>query len=137
VFTKQMLYHLSHTSSPFCSSYFGDGGLKNYLPQLASNCNSPNLSLPSEPLAPGSKMSLWGLKFQLLTPPNLSLPPCSRGRNEEKSFFAPFSHQRPSSELEAPDDLRWPFSDLAPETSGSAPRLCCPYLAHTGQQLKA
>jgi hypothetical protein len=24
---KQVLYHLSHTSSPFCSSYFGDGVL--------------------------------------------------------------------------------------------------------------
>jgi hypothetical protein len=22
---KQVLYHLSHTSSPFCSGYFGDG----------------------------------------------------------------------------------------------------------------
>jgi hypothetical protein len=22
--TKQALYHLSHTSSPFCSGYFGD-----------------------------------------------------------------------------------------------------------------
>jgi hypothetical protein len=22
---KQELYHLSHTSSPFCSGYFGDG----------------------------------------------------------------------------------------------------------------
>jgi hypothetical protein len=21
-----MLYHLNHTSSPFCSGYFGDGG---------------------------------------------------------------------------------------------------------------
>jgi hypothetical protein len=29
---KQALYHLSHTSSPFFSGYFGDGGLMNYLP---------------------------------------------------------------------------------------------------------
>jgi hypothetical protein len=38
---------LNHTSSPFCSGYFGDGGLKNYLPRLASNHNLPDLSLPS------------------------------------------------------------------------------------------
>jgi hypothetical protein len=25
VFAKQALYHLSHTSSPFCSGYFADG----------------------------------------------------------------------------------------------------------------
>jgi hypothetical protein len=31
----------------FYSSYFGDEGLKNYLLGLASNCNPPNLSLPS------------------------------------------------------------------------------------------
>jgi hypothetical protein len=38
--TKQKFYHLSHTSSPFYSGYFGDGGrrsLTNYLPRLASN----------------------------------------------------------------------------------------------------
>jgi hypothetical protein len=35
------LYHLSHTSSPFCSGYFGDGGLSNYLPVLASNLDPP------------------------------------------------------------------------------------------------
>jgi hypothetical protein len=29
---KQVPYHLSHTSSPFCSAYFGDRGLSNYLP---------------------------------------------------------------------------------------------------------
>jgi hypothetical protein len=33
---KHVLYHLSHTSSPFCSGYFGDGGLENYLLGLAS-----------------------------------------------------------------------------------------------------
>jgi hypothetical protein len=44
---KQSLYYLSHTSSPFCSGYFGDGGLTNYLPGLVSNHNSPNLSLLS------------------------------------------------------------------------------------------
>jgi hypothetical protein len=45
---KQALYHLSHISSPLCCSYFGDGGgLKNYLPKLASNHDPPNLSLPS------------------------------------------------------------------------------------------
>jgi hypothetical protein len=40
---KQVLYDLSHTSSPFCSGYFGE----NYLPWLVSNCNPPDLSLPS------------------------------------------------------------------------------------------
>jgi hypothetical protein len=29
--------HLSHASSPFCSGYFGDGGLENCLPRLALN----------------------------------------------------------------------------------------------------
>jgi hypothetical protein len=42
--TKQALYHLSHTSRPFCSGYFGDEGPANYLPGLASNRNPPNLS---------------------------------------------------------------------------------------------
>jgi hypothetical protein len=44
-------YHLSHTSSPFCSGNFGDGrgggGLMNYLPRLALNQDPPDLSLPS------------------------------------------------------------------------------------------
>jgi hypothetical protein len=40
-------YHLSHTSSPFCSGYFGDGCLANYLPWLASKHNPPDLSLLS------------------------------------------------------------------------------------------
>jgi hypothetical protein len=42
VFAKQALYHLSHTSSPFCSGYFEDGGLTNYLPRLASNHDPPD-----------------------------------------------------------------------------------------------
>jgi hypothetical protein len=34
--TKYELYCLSHSFSPFCSDYFGDGGgLMNYLPGLA------------------------------------------------------------------------------------------------------
>jgi hypothetical protein len=40
------LYCLSHISSPFCSGYFGDGGLVIYLPKLASDCDLPDLSLP-------------------------------------------------------------------------------------------
>jgi hypothetical protein len=45
---KQVFYYyLSHTFSPLCSGYFGDGGLTNNLPVLASNCNSPDLNLPS------------------------------------------------------------------------------------------
>jgi hypothetical protein len=43
---KQVLY-LNHTSSPFCSGCFGDGGLKNYLPELILNLDPPHLSLPS------------------------------------------------------------------------------------------
>jgi hypothetical protein len=38
---------LSQTSSSFYSGYFGDEGLKNYLPGLASNFDPPDLSLPS------------------------------------------------------------------------------------------
>jgi hypothetical protein len=30
-----------------CFSYFGDGGLANYLPGLVSNLDSPYLNLPS------------------------------------------------------------------------------------------
>jgi hypothetical protein len=37
----------SHTSSPFCSSSFGDGNLVKYLPRLASNCDPSDPSLPS------------------------------------------------------------------------------------------
>jgi hypothetical protein len=50
---------LSPTSSPFCSGYFGDGNLENYLPRLALNHDPPDLSLPSgqdyrcEPSVPG------------------------------------------------------------------------------------
>jgi hypothetical protein len=45
---KQALYCLSHTSGPFWSGYFLEmGGLMNYLPRLASNLDSLNLSLPS------------------------------------------------------------------------------------------
>jgi hypothetical protein len=36
---------LSHTSNPFCSGYFGDGSLKNYLFGLALNLKPPDLSL--------------------------------------------------------------------------------------------
>jgi hypothetical protein len=37
---EQVLYCLSHTSSPFCSSYFGVG---NYLPRLALNWSQPRI----------------------------------------------------------------------------------------------
>jgi hypothetical protein len=36
---KQMLYCLSHTSGLFCSGYFGDRVLTNYLPRIASKLN--------------------------------------------------------------------------------------------------
>jgi hypothetical protein len=42
--TKQVLYGLSHTSSPFCSGYFEMGSYMKYLPGLASNHYPPNLS---------------------------------------------------------------------------------------------
>jgi hypothetical protein len=45
--TKQALYCLRHTCSSFSSGYFGDGGLMDYLPRLALNHDSPDLSLPS------------------------------------------------------------------------------------------
>jgi hypothetical protein len=54
---------LLDTSSPFWSGYYGDWGLSNYLPGLASNCNPPDLSLPCsydykcESLAPSCKSS--------------------------------------------------------------------------------
>jgi hypothetical protein len=35
--SKQVLFYMSHTSSPFCSVIFGDGDLMNYWPWLASN----------------------------------------------------------------------------------------------------
>jgi hypothetical protein len=38
---------LSHTSSPFCCGYFGDGSLMNHLPRLALNLDPPDLSLSS------------------------------------------------------------------------------------------
>jgi hypothetical protein len=44
---KQAFYHLSHTPSSFCSGYSGDGGLKNYLPEVDRNYDPPNLSLLS------------------------------------------------------------------------------------------
>jgi hypothetical protein len=44
---KQALYLLSHTSSPFCCGYFGDGGLVNYLPRLDLNLDPHDLSHPS------------------------------------------------------------------------------------------
>jgi hypothetical protein len=42
--SKQVLYCLRHTSSSFCSGYFGDR-VSNFLPRLASNQDPPNLSL--------------------------------------------------------------------------------------------
>jgi hypothetical protein len=47
VLAKQAFYCLSHTSSPFCSGYFEDGVLSNYLSGLALNQDPPNFSIPS------------------------------------------------------------------------------------------
>jgi hypothetical protein len=38
---------LSHTSSPFCCSYFQRWDVMKYLPELASNYGPPDLSFPS------------------------------------------------------------------------------------------
>jgi hypothetical protein len=45
----QVFYRLSHSSSPFYMAILemGEEGLLSYLPWLASNCDPPNLSLPS------------------------------------------------------------------------------------------
>jgi hypothetical protein len=43
VLAKQVLHHLSHALSPFCSGYFGDGGLTNYLTGLVLNHDPPDL----------------------------------------------------------------------------------------------
>jgi hypothetical protein len=42
-----VLYYLSHVPCPFCSGYFRNGGLTNYLPRLALNLDPPDLSLLS------------------------------------------------------------------------------------------
>jgi hypothetical protein len=47
VLAKKALYHLSHIFSPFCSDYFKDRGLVNYLSRLALNLDPPDISLPS------------------------------------------------------------------------------------------
>jgi hypothetical protein len=80
---KQVLYHLSHTSCPFCSGYFGDGGLENYLPGLALNHDPPNLNLSSsqdyrhESLVSGLFLSIQTQgKWPLLT--NLNVPSLNR-----------------------------------------------------------
>jgi hypothetical protein len=47
---KLMNYITVSTALPrgnCCSAYFGDGGLANYLPRLASNHDPPDLSLLS------------------------------------------------------------------------------------------
>jgi uncharacterized membrane protein YiaA len=47
MFSKQVLYCLSHISSPFCPGYFGDEGFMNYLPRLAFRWDSLDFSLLS------------------------------------------------------------------------------------------
>jgi hypothetical protein len=55
-FEFNMLCCLIHTSRPFFSGYFGDGGLTKYSPVLASNYDPPFLSLP---VARITGMSHW------------------------------------------------------------------------------
>jgi hypothetical protein len=47
MFTKQVVWRLSHTSSPFCLGYFGGGSLVNYLSSLALSCDLSYLSFLS------------------------------------------------------------------------------------------
>jgi hypothetical protein len=47
-------YHLSHTSSPLCSSYFGDWGISRTFPGLASNHN------PSDPASQVARITGMG-----------------------------------------------------------------------------
>jgi hypothetical protein len=63
VLAKQVLYYLSHTSSPFYSGYFGDGSLTNYLPRLASNLD-PMIS--ASQLAKFIGVSHWCLAWYLI-----------------------------------------------------------------------
>jgi hypothetical protein len=64
VLVKQVLYCLSHTSSPFCSDYFGDGGLINYFSGVALSPDPSTLCLPSARI---TGMSHWLFK----EPPNV------------------------------------------------------------------
>jgi hypothetical protein len=72
---KQM-FCLSHTSSPFCSGYFGDGDLENCLPELASNHDPPDLSLPTswdyrhEPLVSVLKRTVFNVLSELSSFPH-------------------------------------------------------------------
>jgi hypothetical protein len=43
-FARQVLYHLSHSSSPFCSGYFGDRVL--LFAQTGLDCDPPILGFP-------------------------------------------------------------------------------------------
>jgi hypothetical protein len=56
---KQVLYCLSHTSSPFCSGNFGDGSFGNYLPGLASNQDPPDLLI-----AASQVVRITGVSYQ-------------------------------------------------------------------------
>jgi hypothetical protein len=64
VLAKQVLYCLNHTSSPFCSGYFGNGGLVNYLPRLVSNGNLTQ---------PPSRLQVEAIGAQLLAVTYLNL----------------------------------------------------------------
>jgi hypothetical protein len=62
-------YHLNQTSSPFCSGYFGDGGLMNCLPKLASNLSPLDLSLSSS----------WDYRYEAQVPDQASGLNCGKG----------------------------------------------------------
>jgi hypothetical protein len=57
---------LNHTSSPFCSGYFGDGGLVNYLPGLTSNHDPPLPPISASQVARIIGVSYWCLAIYML-----------------------------------------------------------------------
>jgi hypothetical protein len=64
VLAKQVLSHLNHTSSPFCSGYFGGGVLYNYLPGWPQT-EILLISVSQEARIIG--MSLWHLAWNIVS----------------------------------------------------------------------
>jgi hypothetical protein len=72
-FARQALYHLSHASSPFCSSYFEIES--HFLPRTAWTVILPFFLSFQHVTMPSSFPLRWGLGLAWnLGPPDLSLP---------------------------------------------------------------